>query len=80
MTTIGTLVASADGIQACNHKVGDSRILIHLQDALSNGATTCLVFTVDTDVIVIIVGTFFWKAWKSFPEVTNALLYIANNP
>ena len=61
MTTIGTSVASAGGnhhIQACNHEEGDARILIHLQDALNNGATTCLVHTVDTDVIVIIEGKF----------------------
>ena len=40
----------------CNHEEADTRMLIHLQDALKNGATTCLVRTVDTDVIVIIVG------------------------
>ena len=45
MTTIGTSVASASGIrhmQACNQKEGDARILIHLKDALNNGATTYL--------------------------------------
>lgn len=30
-------------MQACNHEEADTRILIHLQDALDNGATTCLV-------------------------------------
>ena len=53
MATIGTSVASEGGshyMQACNHKEGDARILIHLQDALNNGATTCLVHTVDIDV------------------------------
>ena len=62
MTTIGTSVASAGGshhIQACNHEEGDARILIHLQDALNNGATTCLVHTVNTDVTVIIVGKLY---------------------
>ena len=62
MTTTGTLVASAGGIhhmQVCNHKEGDARILIHLQDALNNGATTCLLRTVDTDVIVIIANKFY---------------------
>ena len=34
-------------------------MLIHLQDALENGATTCLIRTVDTDVIVI-VGKFHY--------------------
>ena len=35
----------------CNHEEADTRMLIHIQDALENGATTCLVRTV-----VIIVG------------------------
>ena len=39
-----------------NHEEADTRILVHLKDALNNGATTCLVRTVDTDVVVIIVG------------------------
>lgn len=33
-------------------------MVIHLQDALQNGSTTCLVRTVDTDVIVILIGKF----------------------
>ncbi len=33
-------------------------MLIHLQDALDSGSTTCLVRTVDTDVVVIIIGKF----------------------
>ena len=52
MTTMSTSVASAGGshhMQACNHEEADTRILIHLQDALNNGATTCLVRTVDTE-------------------------------
>ena len=147
MTTTGTSVANVGTnhhMQACNHEEADTRILIHLQDALDNGATTCLVRTVDTDVIVIIVGKFYdllqqypaadiwlafgtgtkfrhihintmyealgiqksialpvfhsftgcdttsvffgkgkksaWEAWKSFPEVTRAFLYMANHP
>ena len=39
----------------CNHEEADTRMLIHLQDDLENGANTCLVRTVDTDAIVIIV-------------------------
>ena len=46
-------------MQACNHEEADARILIHLQDALNNDATTCLLCTVDTDVIVIIAGKFY---------------------
>lgn len=147
LTTIGTSVGSTGTnyhMQACNHEEADTRIVIHLQDALDNGATTCLVCTVDTDVIVIIAGQFYdllqqhpsadiwltfgtgkkfryfhmntmckvlgmeksvalpvfhyftgcdttsaffgkgkksaWEAWKSFPEVTSAFLYMANHP
>ena len=146
-TTVGTSVASAGAshhMQECNHEEADTRILIHLQDALDDGSTTCLVRTVDTDVIVIIVGKFYdllqqhpaadiwlafgtgtkfrhihvntmcnvlgieksialpvfhsftgcdttstffgkgkksaWDAWKSFPKVTSAFLYMANYP
>ena len=44
----------------CNHEEADTGMLLHIQDALENGATTCLVRTVDTDVIVIIVGKFHY--------------------
>ena len=44
----------------CNHEEADTWMLLHLLDALENGATTCLVCTVDTDVIVIIVGKFHY--------------------
>ena len=36
----------------------DSRICLHVDDALNDGATTVLVRTVDTDVDVILVGIF----------------------
>ena len=40
----------------CDHEEADTRLLIHLQDALQNGSTCCQVRTVDTDVLVILVG------------------------
>ena len=42
----------------CNHEEADTRIMIHLLDALEHGASTCLVRTVDTDVVVILIGKF----------------------
>ena len=42
----------------CGREEADTRILFHLQDALATGSTTCLVPTVDTDVVVIIIGKF----------------------
>lgn len=41
-----------------NHEEADTKILLHLQDTLQTGSCTCLVRTVDTDVIVIITGKF----------------------
>ena len=43
----------------CSHEEADSRICIHVQDALKKGARNILVSTVDTDVIVILVSTYF---------------------
>ena len=40
----------------CDHEEADTRLLIHLQDAPRNDRTNCLVCTVDTDVIVILIG------------------------
>jgi len=42
----------------CDHEDADTRLLIHLKDAFLNDCTTCLVRTVDTEVIVIIRGKF----------------------
>ena len=145
--TSGTTVISrgtSHSMQSCDHEEADTRILIHLEDALANGSNTCLVRTVDTDVVVIIIGKFHsflgtypaadiwiafgtgknfmnihindicndlgrdksmslpifhcftgcdttsaflgkgkksaWEAWKSYPEVTQAFLYMARHP
>ncbi len=43
---------------SCNHEEADTRIIVHLLHALQNGAVTALVRTVDTDVVVILVGKF----------------------
>lgn len=40
----------------CNHKEADTRIIVHVRHALEGGAESILVRTVDTDVIVILVG------------------------
>ena len=53
-TVIGR--GASHSMQLCGHEEADTRILVHLQDALANGSTTCLVCTVDTDVVVIIIG------------------------
>ena len=45
-------------MESCDREEANTRILIHLQDALANSCTACLVRTVDTDVVVIIIGKF----------------------
>ena len=40
----------------CNHEEADTRIVVHIRHALERGAETVLVRTVDTDVVVILVG------------------------
>lgn len=40
----------------CNHEEADTRIVVHVRHALERGAESILVRTVDTDVIVILVG------------------------
>ena len=43
----------------CDHEEADTRMCIHLKDALEKGARNILIRTVDTDVAVILVGLFF---------------------
>lgn len=45
-------------MENCNHEEADTRIMVHLLHALQNGSLTVLVRTVDTDVVVILVGKF----------------------
>ena len=42
----------------CNHEEADTCIVVHVRHALERGAESVLVRTVDTDVVVILVGKF----------------------
>ena len=42
----------------CDHEEADTRLLIHVQDAILNGCSNCRVRTVDMDVVVILIGKF----------------------
>ncbi|KAG1676399.1 Thymidine phosphorylase [Nymphon striatum] len=46
-------------MQLCDHEEADTRILVHILDALKNGTKSIFVRTVDTDVIVILTGHFY---------------------
>jgi len=57
--TDGPFVLTNDTTQSmpqCDHEEADTRVVIHLIDALEKGLSTCLVRTVDTDIIVILLG------------------------
>ncbi|MEL7307803.1 MAG: hypothetical protein AAGK05_07940 [Pseudomonadota bacterium] len=43
-------------MEQSNHEEADTRIILHIIDAVKHGARHLLVRTVDTDVIVILVG------------------------
>ena len=45
-------------MSANDHQETDSRICLHVDDALNEGATTVLIRTVDTCVVVFLVGIF----------------------
>lgn len=50
------VLSSSHQMQRCNHEEADTRILVHVSDALKTGAKTISVRTVDTDVAVILIG------------------------
>lgn len=58
----------------CDHEEADTRIVVHVRHALERGAESVLVRTVDTDVVVILVGklhdllayNYLCKVWVAF--------------
>ena len=57
----------------CNHEEADTRIVIHVTHDLQTGCTRVLVRTVDTDVLVIMVGKF----GRLVEECSEADIWIA---
>ena len=43
--------STTQSMPQCNHEEADTRLVIHLIDALKKGLSTCLVCTVDSGVI-----------------------------
>ena len=43
---------SSHDMLPCDHEEADTRLLVHLVDALKNGCSTCVVHTVDTDITI----------------------------
>jgi len=49
---------SSTDIQRCDHEEADTRIAVHVQHALNKGYSQVFVRTVDTDVLVKMIGIF----------------------
>ena len=50
---------SNNSMPNCNHEEADTRVVVHVLHALEQGRTSIKVRTVDTDVVVILVGIFY---------------------
>ena len=51
-------VCSSSPMPNCNHEEADTRIVVHVLYALQQRLTTVQVRTVDTDVVVVLIGVF----------------------
>ena len=71
----------------CDHEEADTRLLVHVIDSLNAGCSTCLVRTVDTDVVVILIGMFHHlltlnlsaKIWLAFGTGKNFAYFDINS-
>ena len=62
VTTVGTGVCAnfsrdTSGLAPCNHEEADTRIMVHLVDAVHRGYSKVKIRTVDTDVVVLAIST-----------------------
>ncbi len=63
VTNVGENVLTSEeydrsGIEPCNHEESDTRIFVHVRDAVFAGHTKILIRTVDSDIIVLAVAFF----------------------
>ena len=68
-TALCTPTQDMTNLTPCNHEEADSRIMVHVADAIMLGFQKILVRTVDTDVVVLAVAV--------LPQLGRAELWIA---
>ena len=51
-------ITSVENMVDCSHEEADTRMMIHLEHALSNGAQTIAIDSGDTDVLIIVLGLY----------------------
>ena len=66
-------LGGGEPMNGCNHEEADSRMVLHVIDSLQRGFNTVAIRTVDTDVIVILIGEFH-AIHEAYP---NASIWIA---
>ena len=49
---------NTDRLQPCSHEEADTRMLLHVKDAMNCGFKSVMIRTVDTDVVVLAVSHF----------------------
>ena len=49
---------NTDGLQSCSQEEADTRMLLHVKDAMNCGFKSVMIRTVDTDVVVVAVALF----------------------
>ena len=47
-------------METCTHEEADNRIMVHILHAIQQGDKKIMVQTIDTDVLVILIGQFFY--------------------
>ena len=67
---ISSRSSNNDYLQPCNHEEADTRIVLHLSDAVQRGHSDIIICTADTDVVVLVVSNFHkigaQNIWLSF--------------
>jgi len=58
--TTATVKGNDRSMAPCNYEEADTRLLVHLHVAITHGFHDCRVRTVDTDVIVFVIGKFHY--------------------
>ncbi len=61
--------------------------MLHVNDSLESGSRKIMIRTVDTDVVVILIGKLHnivdnypaWAIWNAYPEVNEAFVFMLEN-
>ncbi|ELU14119.1 hypothetical protein CAPTEDRAFT_224609 [Capitella teleta] len=62
----------------CSHEEADTRILLHLANAIACGHISVLIRINDSDVVVLARKRSAWQAWQACPGLTSALLELSS--